>query len=269
HRTFTDDLSDNRVDSDLVTVGAQVHVTDKLDVSIKREQNLGEADPTYPNQTTFAANYKLSSWTKIFLTERLASGAIIPIGDLTQTGFSGTNSRRETALGVESRFGKYTSVIGRYQLENGAAGSDSFAVIGLQNRLPVKKELSLELGFERGFHMEGEGKSFNSATLGFGWTPTSNFKASARYEFRDRGGNGQLVAIGAAGRFDEGITVLSRMRWSQSSFAGRGGSAIDGLAALAIRPPKSDRAGLLFSFNHRSLEQSNPTGLATRDRLDT
>jgi uncharacterized repeat protein (TIGR01451 family) len=270
HRTFTDDLSDNRVDSDLVTVAAQVQVTDKLDVSIKREQNLGEADPTYPNQTTLAANYKLSSWTKIFLTERLASGAIIPIGDLTQTGFSGTNSRRETAIGVESRFGKYTSVVGRYQLENGAAGSDSFAVIGLQNRLPVRKDLSLELGFERGFHMEGEGRSFNSATLGFGWTPTSNFKASARYEFRDRGGNGQLVAIGAAGRFDEGITVLSRMRWSQSSFAGRGASAVDGLAALAFRSPKSDRAGLLFSFNHRSLEQSSIAGqAATRDRLDT
>jgi hypothetical protein len=270
HRTFTDDLSNNKVDSDLVTVGAQVQVTEKLEVSIKREQNLGEADPTYPNQTTLAANYKLSSWTKIFLTERLASGAIIPIGDLTQTGFSGTNSRRETALGVESRFGKYTSVVGRYQLENGAAGSDSFAVIGLQNRLPVKKDLSLELGFERGFHMEGEGKSFNSATLGFGWTPTSNFKASARYEFRDRGGNGQLVAFGAAGRLDEGITVLSRMRWSQSSFAGRGASAVDGLAALAFRSPKSDRAGLLFSFNHRSLEQSSIAGqAATRDRLDT
>lgn len=270
HRSFSDDLNSSTVDSNLVTVGVQVQVTDKLDVSIKREQNLGEADPTFPNQTTLAANYKLSAWTKIFLTERLASGAIIPIGDLTQTGFSGTNSRRETAIGVESRFGKYTSVVGRYQLENGAAGADSFAVFGLQNRLPIKKDLSLELGFERGFHMGGEGKSFNSATLGFGWTPTSNFKASARYEFRDRGGNGQLIAIGAAGRLNDGITVLSRMRWSQSSFAGRGGSAMDGLAALAIRPPKSDRAGLLFSFNHRSLEQSSIGGRpATRDRLDT
>jgi uncharacterized repeat protein (TIGR01451 family) len=270
HRSFSDDLNNSTVDSDLVTVGAQLQVTDKLDVSIKREQNLGPADPTFPNQTTLAVNYKLSAWTKIFLTERLASGAIIPIGDLSQTGFSGTNSRRETALGVESRFGKYTSVVGRYQLENGASGADSFAVFGLQNRLPIKKDLSLELGFERGFHIEGEGKSFNSATVGFGWTPTSNFKASARYEFRDRGGNGQLVAIGAAGRLDDGITVLSRMRWSQSSFAGRGGSAIDGLAALAIRPAKSDRAGLLFSFNHRSLEQSGIAGRpGTRDRLDT
>ncbi|HVQ37289.1 MAG TPA: hypothetical protein VMS31_07145, partial [Pyrinomonadaceae bacterium] len=178
--------------------------------------------------------------------------------------------RRETALGVESRFGKYTSVVGRYQLENGISGADSFAVIGLQNRLPVSKELALELGFERGFHLSGDGKSFNSATLGFGWTPNDSFKASARYEFRDRGGNGQMFALGAAGKLTEGVTVLSRLRWSRNSFAGQDGSSVDGLAALAIRPLKTDRAGLLFSFNHRSLEQSILAGApATRDRLDT
>ena len=45
---------------------------------------------------------------------------------------------------------------------------------------------------------------------------------------------------------------------------------MDGLAALAFRPLKSDRAGLLFSFNHRAISQSGTTGLAaSRDRLDT
>ncbi len=270
HRNFTDDLTQRTTKSNLLTVGAQVQVTDKLDVAIKREQNLGEADPSYPNQTTLSANYKVNLWTKIFLTQRLASAAILPIGDFSQTGFAATAARRETALGVESRFGKYTSVVGRYQLENGISGADSFAVFGLQNRLPVTKELALELGFERGFHLSGDGRSFNSATLGFGWTPNDSFKASARYEFRDRGGNGQMFALGAAGKLTEGVTVLSRMRWSRNTLAGMGGSNVDGLAALAIRPLKTDRAGLLFSFNHRSLQQSILSGApATRDRLDT
>ena len=270
HRNFVDDLNNTATNSDLLTVGAQIQLTDKLDVSIKREQNLGEADPTYPNQTTLAANYKVNQWTKIFLTERIASAAIMPIGDLSGTGFAGTNARRETALGVESRFGKYTALVGRYQIENGIDGADSFAVLGIQNRLPVTKGLSLDLGFERGFHLAGQGKSFNSATLGFGWTPNDSFKASAHYEFRDRGGNGQLLAFGAAGRLTQGITVLSRLRLSQSSFEGRDNSGVDGLAALAFRPLDSDRAGLLFSFNHRSLSQSGTAGLApTRDRLDT
>jgi hypothetical protein len=270
HRNFVDDLNDKTTSSNLVTVGAQVQLTEKLDVSIKREQNLGEADPTYPNQTTLAANYKVNQWTKIFLTERMASAAILPIGDFSQTGFAGTTARRETAVGVETRFGKYSALVGRYQLENGVAGADSFAVFGMQNRLPISKGLSLDFGYERGFHLAGEGQSFNSATLGFGWTPNENFKASAHYEFRDRGGNGQLFALGAAGRLTENITVLSRMRWSESGFAGRDSSAVDGLAALAYRPLNSDRAGLLFSFNHRALSQSGLAGLApSRDRLDT
>ena len=270
HRNFVDDLNNTGTNSNLLTVGAQIQVTDKLDVSIKREQNLGEADPTYPNQTTLAANYKVNQWTKVFFTERMASAAISPIGDYSQTGFAGTNARRETALGVETRFGKYTALVGRYQIENGIDGADSFAVMGIQNRLPVTKGLSLDLGFERGFHLAGVGKSFNSATIGFGWTPNENFKASAHYEFRDRGGNGRLLSLGAAGRLTEGITVLSRFRLSESSFQGRNNSGVDGLAALAFRPLNSDRAGVLFSFNHRSLSQSGSAGLApTRDRLDT
>jgi uncharacterized repeat protein (TIGR01451 family) len=269
-RRFTDDLADTSINSSLVTASAEMKVTDKLEVSVKREQNLGDADPTYPNQTTLAATYQLNNWTKFFLTQRLASAAIKPIGDLSQTGFAFSNARRETALGVESRFGKYTSVTGRYQLENGINGTDSFAVIGLQNRLPVSKEISLELGFERGFHLAGEGESFNSASVGFGWQPNADFRANARYEFRDRSGSGQLIALGAAGKINEDITTLARFQFSRSGFEGRESSSLEGMMALAIRPLKSDRAGLLFSYTHRSLVQDGVNGSeATSDRIDS
>lgn len=269
-RQFRDELADTSIDSSLVTASAEIKVTDKLAVSVKREQNLGEADPTYPDQTTLAATYQVNNWTKFFLTQRLSSAAIKPIGDLTQTGFAFSNARRETALGVESRFGKYTSVNGRYQLENGINGTDSFAVIGLQNRLPVSKELSLELGFERGFHLAGEGESFNSASVGFGWQPVADFRANARYEFRDRAGRGQLVAVGAAGRLGDGITTLGRLQFSRSGFEGRDASTLDGMLALAIRPLKSDRAGLLLSYTHRSLTQEGTDESGeTTDRIDS
>ncbi|HEV2912753.1 MAG TPA: hypothetical protein VGX92_05495 [Pyrinomonadaceae bacterium] len=270
HRSFSDELTDRHTESNLITAAAEVQVTDKLSISAKREQNIGEADPTYPNQTTLAATYQVNQLTRIFFTQRLASAPIVPIGDVAQTGFAFTEARRETAVGVETRFGKYTSLIGRYQLENGASGTDSFAVIGLQNRLPLTSELSLELGFERGFHLAGDGESFNSATLGFGWTPTQDFRASARYEFRDRGSVGQLFALGAAGRLGHGITVMSRVQWTEADFAGRNSSSIDGMAALALRPLESDRVGLLFSYNHRALVQDGADGLEpTRDRIDT
>ncbi|MCM3900594.1 MAG: hypothetical protein ND866_02705, partial [Pyrinomonadaceae bacterium] len=163
HRSLDDSLSDRSTESNLITVGADVKLTDKLQVAVKREQNLGEADPTYPDQTTLSATYKVNKWAKLFFTQRLASAAITPIADFSGSGagFASSGARRETAFGVETRLGKYSSMIGRYQIENGINGTDSFAVIGLQNRLPINKQFSLELGFERGFHVAGNGESFN------------------------------------------------------------------------------------------------------------
>jgi uncharacterized repeat protein (TIGR01451 family) len=269
HRAFTDDLNDKQTSSNLITAGAEVQLTDKLQFSVKREQNLGEADPTYPTQTTLGATYQVSALTKLFFTQRLAAAPITPIGDYSGTGFSQVTSQRETAFGVETRFGKYTSMTGRYQLENGINGTDSFAVIGLQNRLPLTKALSLELGFERGFHLQGPNESFNSAAFGFGWQPNSDFRASARYEYRDRNGSGQVIAAGAAGKLSEGITALARFQWSRGALDGQSNSSMEGTAALAIRPVESDRVGVLFSYTHRSLVQDATSAEPTQDRIDS
>jgi uncharacterized repeat protein (TIGR01451 family) len=269
HRDLTDDLNNTKTDSNLVTIGAEVRATDKLQFSVKREQNLSSSDPTYPNQTTLGATYQLSALTKLFFTQRLATAPIVPIADFTANGFAGTGSRRETAVGVETRFGKFTSMTGRYQLENAINGTDSFAVIGLQNRLPLTKQLSVELGFERGFHLLGPNQSFNSATVGFGWQPSSDFHASARYEYRDRGGLGQLFAIAAAGKIREGVTALSRFQFSRGAIQGTSNESLEGTAALAIRPVESDRMGVLFSYTHRSTMQSTTNVTPTRDRSDS
>ena len=274
-RHLSDDFNDRETTSNLVTVGAEWQATDKLQLSVKREQNLGEADPTYPNQTTFAANYKWNSWTRVFLTQRLASAPIVPISDVSATGFASSGARRETAIGVETKLGRYTSLASRYQIENGINGTDSFAVIGLTNRLPITKKLSLDLGYERGFHLAGEGQSFNSATLGFAWQPTENFRTSGRYELRDRGGVGHVLTFGAAGRLADNLTSLVRVQTARTSFNERDNKSTGVSAALAWRPVESDRAGLLFSYTHRDVSQeggaasvSNALRGATRDRAD-
>ncbi|MFN2454799.1 MAG: hypothetical protein ABR577_11325 [Pyrinomonadaceae bacterium] len=272
YRKLNDDVSAKETSSNLVTAGAEYRPFEKLELSIKREQNIGEADPTYPNQTTLSAKYQVNQLTRIFLTERLASAAIKPIADVAGTGFASTNARHETAIGVETRLWQHTALNGRYQIENGINGADSFAVIGLQNSLPISKTLSLELGYERGFHLAGEGASFNNATIGFSWQPLENFRSSARYELRDRNGFGQSIAIGAAGKLTEGITALARLQWARASLlGGRGSASFNGTAALALRPLESDRAALLFSYTRRSLMQEGDARapLATRDRADT
>src|SRR5215207_5707373 len=75
-RHLKDELTGRETDSNLVSVGAEYRATDKLQLSARREQNLGEADPTYPNQTTLAATYQWNQYTKLFMTQRMSSAPI-------------------------------------------------------------------------------------------------------------------------------------------------------------------------------------------------
>ncbi len=269
-RHLKDDLTGRETDSNLVSVGAEYRATDKLQLSAKREQNLGEADPTYPNQTTLAATYQWNQYTKLFMTQRMSSAPITPIGDVAGTGFASTAARNETAIGVETKLGRVGSLNTRYQLENGINGTDSFAVIGLTNRLPVSKQFALDLGYERGFHIAGAGESFNAGHLGFAWAPREDFRTTGRYEMRDRGGVGSVLTFGAAGRLGDNVTSLGRFQLSRTDFQGRKGSAMAATGALAWRPLHRDSMGLLFSYTRRDLAQENGAGQGeTRDRSDT
>ncbi|MEZ5344749.1 MAG: isopeptide-forming domain-containing fimbrial protein [Pyrinomonadaceae bacterium] len=250
-RRYSDNDADRSVLSNLITVGAEYKPTSKLDFSIKREQNLGAEDPSYPNQTLIGANYQLNQFAKVFFTQRLASNPITPISDVSGTGFASSNARYETAVGVETQFGKYTSLSGRYQLENGLNGTDSFSIIGLKNRIPVSEKLSLEAGYERAFHLAGEGKSYNNFTLGANWLPDENFRSSFRYELRDREGFGHLFSLGAAGKLRPGWTTLGRLQYGDVNYNGRKNFAMNGQLALAIRPHNTDKYGLLLSYKHR------------------
>ncbi len=140
----------------------------------------------------------------------------------------------------------------------------------MTNRLPVNKELALDLGYERGFHIAGAGESFNAGHLGFAWQPVEDFRTTGRYEMRDRGGVGSVLTLGAAGRLGDNVTSLGRFQLSRTDFQGRKGSAMAATGALAWRPLHRDSMGLLFSYTRRDLSQENGAGQGeTRDRSDT
>ena len=261
-RRFSDSATDKTILSNLVTIGTEFKPTAKLDFSIKREQNLGDEDPSFPNQTIIGANYQVNNWAKLFFTQRLASNPITPISDITGTGFGASNSRNETAIGVETSFGKYTSLSGRYQLENGINGTDSFSIIGLKNRLPINKEFSVELGFERAFHLAGNNKSYNNFIVGANWLPDDNFRSSFRYEVRDKNGFGQVFSLGAAGKIKPGWTTLGRFQYGNINLNGRKNRITNGQAAIAIRPHDTDKYGLLLGYRHRKSFFSNGDGNA-------
>src|SRR5207249_2918612 len=156
---------------------------------------------------------------------------------------------------------------GRYVIENGLNGTDSFAVIGLVNRIPVREHFNVEFGAERGQLLTGNDRSFNAGSLGFSWLPEKNFRTSTRYELRNLDGTGQIFTTGAAGRLSDGLTFLGRFQYSSAGLQ-PGPAVVDILnelrpatplsqqtnanhatGALAWRPWKTDREVVLFSYN--------------------
>jgi len=118
-RNFKDALNPRQITSDLASAGMDWRITSRLQASVRREQNLTDSDPTYPSQTLLSARYQINAATRLFLTQRFASAPIVPIGDLSHSGFTSLNSTRETSLGVETRWRQNTSLTSRYQIENG------------------------------------------------------------------------------------------------------------------------------------------------------
>ena len=277
YRDFVDTLHSQSMEAHEVTAEIDINVTSKLTASARREQNVMGGDPTYPNQTILAAKYQLSPAVRLFFTQRLSSQPITPIGDLSRSGFTLLGSKNEMSLGVEDRWNKYTSMQGRYLVENGINGTDSFAVIGLVNRIPLSEHFKLDLGVERGTLITGKDGSFNSGSFGLAWLPNKKFKAAARYELRDRGGTGQIFTGGAAGRILEGLTGLAQFQHSNANFTPTSSvaslynsrqSLVDqGTAALALRPVKSDREAVLFSYTLRTSDLLGLTGFRQKDSV--
>ncbi len=94
---------------------------------------------------------------------------------------------------------------------------------------------------------------------------------------------GQILSVGNAGKITDDITVLGQFQHSYAAFTGNTtpytpsslnslSNATQGTAALAYRPLKSDRAGLLFSYTLRQMQiagvanaQNDKVGLLSTD----
>ncbi|MDP9054137.1 MAG: hypothetical protein M3N93_07510, partial [Acidobacteriota bacterium] len=285
YRDFVDTLNAQAIDSSEVHAGLEWKPTSRFSAAVRRDENLRATDPTYPNETLLSAKYQMSDTVRLFLTQRFASAPITPIADLSSTGLSTPAGRNETSLGVEDKWSKYTSIRSGYLIENGINGADSYAVFGLVNRIPVSEYFKIDLGMERGQLLRGKDGNFASGSLGFSWLPTKNFRTSARYELRERGGLGQVVTTGAAGRISEAWTILGRFQYSTAAFQPNGtvdtlsplsvnpvlstqNNANQSSAALAWRSWRTDREGLLFSYAYRAADLSaQQTALPQTDRV--
>ena len=268
YRNLDDSGNHSSNQANELTAVLDVRLNARTSFAVRRDQNLTTSDPTYPNQTIINARYKVSDSVRLFATQRYSSAPIVPIGDYSRSGFAAAAGKRDISIGVEDRWNKYASLQGRYLVENGLNGTDSFAVIGLVNRIPVSEHFSMDVGMERGTLITGKDHSFTSGSFGVSWLPYKSFRSSARYEVRDRGGFGQVFTAGAAGRVHDGMTALASFQHSDADFQpvpginniynARQSNVTQGNAAFAVRPLRHDSTAVMFSYTIRAADLTAP-----------
>lgn len=258
--------------SHLVTAGLQFRPNNKMSFSIVREQNLtSDVDPTYPNNTVIGADYKINSFTRAFVTSRFG-GTITPLSGFSGVGFSAVNSRREFNAGLETKFGRDTSLSGAYRVEEGVNGVESFAVFGIGQRWKYSKNLAFDFGTEGAFNL-AQGKNYYSVYGGTTYRPNENFVANARYEKRTRYGGGDFLTAGFTGKPANNWTLLGRFQYAQAKSDGQLESeylrkGYYGQIGGAWRPVETDKYGMFFQYNFRDFNQlsRDTTGFNQIDR---
>jgi uncharacterized repeat protein (TIGR01451 family) len=248
-RQLEDARAGRQVGSELVTGAVRWRPSDRIETHVRREQNLGAADPTYPDQTVMSGRYRVTPATQLFATQRWSNAPIIPITGIGAGGLFTPLSTRETAVGIESRLQRFTTLTSRYQIDRGISGTDGLAVLGVLTRVPVGPVWSVDGGLDRAVHVQGSGSGYTSATGGLSFAPEA-WRATLHYQFRAGAQSQHLFSTGVAGQLAPSVTALAHYRRADYLLSDTKQTRVDALAALAVRPRSTDRAALLFSWNY-------------------
>ena len=79
---------------------------------------------------------------------------------------------------------------------------------------------------------------------------SEQWRTAVHYQFCDGADRQHLFTTGVAGPLTPGVTLAAHYRLEDGMLSGSNQRHVDALAAFAVRPHASDRAGLLFSWNY-------------------
>src|SRR4029434_2980590 len=124
--------------------------------------------------------------SRLFATQRFSSAAIAPISGAETSGLSSPTSKNDTTTGVETRLRQHKNLTTRYRLDSGVNGTDSYAVLGVLTRVPVRPGLSVDWTLDNALHIAGAGRGYIGGSFGFSQLVDDKLRISARYELRRR-----------------------------------------------------------------------------------
>ncbi len=269
-------------------------LTQALTFQAQNELNLGDSDPLYPNRTTLALDWKAYPGVTFRLAHQFYDDSSVLRG----------NSITSLDTILEHKFSDDTLVSGQYSVLSGFNGLQGQGAVGINHGARIAPGLKLSVGYQYVFKnifnnnaadgiFQTSVTGSNTASLGLfagsvysiglDYTDNPNFKAGAKFEYRDGDDDDNLViTAGAAGKLSPALTALVRFQQagganipvylpsspSSSGFVGRVddlGDAINLKFGVAYRDPSSDKFNGLLKYEWRQNYGSIPEFDTNRD----
>ena len=264
-----DHYASNGIDSESQAGELKLTWKPTPDVTLWTEtrQELGQAgNVAIPDYIGGGAEYRISPKLALETQHRFVD---LP-GDST--------SYTVTSLGVRSDLGLGTQAWGSYRIAGGVEGEHNAAVVGLNNRLRIGQDWSINTLFERRIGLNDASiadpvralpflqneEDYWSAGLGVELLPADEpYRASARGEFRDGDFRStRLFTLAGDISLNRSLALLSRSEYLRSEQS-LGGADLTSerkstLWGLAFRPVGGDALNVMTKFQW--LEESNPLG---------
>jgi hypothetical protein len=277
-------LNRNRVDqttgqtslSNQLRTQLSVPVADKLTFRAQNELNLGSTqDAIFPDRTKLGLEWAVYPGVSVQLNQNFITG-----------GPFGSNSFTSLDTKADYKLAENTTLSGRYSILGGINGLSNQGALGLNHRWVVSPGFRVNLGYERvfgdAFATTGAGTQFaqpfaagqgasalgvqsgDNYNIGFEYTDSPDFKASARYEYRtSAAGTNTVLTASAAGKITPSLTAL--LRYNQAGTANQSLSGLGDTAnlklGLAYRDPKDDTFNALLRYEYRSNPSIIPENL--------
>ncbi len=288
NRSRDDRLGDRfDADADQLVSRFKYPLTETLTFQAQNELNLGESDPLYPDRTTLGLDWKALPGVTFRLAHQFYDDSELLPG----------NSLTTLDTIVDRKLSDNTTAFGRYSVLSGFNGLQGQGAVGLDHGWAIAPGLKLNLGyqyvFRNLFNATAAGDRYpqyyavgqTASTLGLfagsvysvglEYTDNPDFKASARFEFRDGDeGNNTVISAAAAGKISPALTAL--VRYQQAGEANVFlPTNIDGLSnagvrfqelgdtsnlkvGLAYRDPTNDKFNALLKYEWRQNFDSIP-----------
>jgi hypothetical protein len=248
-------------------------ITKEFLFRVQTERNLTRSssniDPIYPNRTTVGLDWAVSPDVTLRVAQQFVE----------QTRQYRANSFTSFDILSDKRLSDDTTFTSRYSVINGINGWSSQAAMGLNHRIKLAPGLRMTLGYERIagdlFLYTGAGQQFaqpvasgqSSASLGLAaadsysvgvdYTDNPNFKANARFEYRDAkdSNDTMVISAAAAGKLSPSLTLLARYQqadYQNQLITDAGlGETMNVKFGLAYRNPFDDKFNALLRYEFR------------------